>query len=65
MWSERYDRELTDIFAVQDEISAAIAGALRLKLSAQPAALQRYMPKLPAYDAFLRAKHHLAKVTPE
>jgi serine/threonine protein kinase len=65
VWSERYDRELTDIFAVQDEISAAIAGALRLKLSAQPAALQRYMPKLPAYDAFLRAKHHLAKVTPE
>ena len=65
VWSERYDRELTDIFAVQDEISAAIAGALRLKLSAQPAASQRYMPKLPAYDAFLKAKHHLAKVTPE
>jgi serine/threonine-protein kinase len=65
VWSERYDRELTDIFAVQDEISAAIAGALRLKLSVQAAAPQRYMPTLPAYDAFLRAKHHLAKVTPE
>ena len=65
VWSERYDRELTDIFAVQDEISAAITGALRLKLSGQAAAPQRYMPKLPAYDAYLKAKHHLAKVTPE
>ena len=65
VWSERYDRELIDIFAVQDEISAAISSALRLKLSVQAAAPQRYMPKLPAYDAYLRAKHHLAKVTPE
>ena len=65
VWSERYDRELTDIFAVQDEISSAISGALRLKLSVQDATPQRYMPKLPAYDAFLKAKHHLAKVTPE
>ena len=65
VWSERYDRELSDIFAVQDEISAAITGALRLKLSAQAAAPQRYMPKLPAYDAYLKARHHLAKVTPE
>jgi serine/threonine-protein kinase len=65
VWSERYDRELSDIFAVQDEISAAITGALRLKLSGQAAAPQRYMPKVPAYDAYLMAKHHLAKVTPE
>ena len=65
VWSERYDRELTDIFAVQDEISAAITGALRLKLSGAAAAPQRYMPTLPAYDAYLKAKHHLAKVTPE
>ena len=63
VWSERYDRELSDIFALQDEISVAIAGAFRLRLSgkAQP----RYMPKLPAYEAYLRAKHHHAKVTPE
>jgi|SRR5271166_113333 len=34
MWSERYDREMTDIFAIQDDISQAIANALKIKLSA-------------------------------
>ena len=33
LWSERYDREMTDIFAIQDEITHAIATALRTKLS--------------------------------
>jgi TolB-like protein len=33
VWSERYDRELADVFAVQDEIAASITGALRLTLS--------------------------------
>ena len=36
LWSERYDRELTDVFAIQDEIAQAIAGALKLKLVARP-----------------------------
>jgi TolB-like protein/Tfp pilus assembly protein PilF len=64
LWSERYDRELSDIFAVQDEISAAIAKALRIKLSPE-AAPQRYMPKLAAYDAYLKGRQQQAKVTPE
>jgi serine/threonine-protein kinase len=64
LWSERYDRELSDIFAVQDEISAAIGRALRVKLSPE-ATPQRYTPKLPAYEAYLKAKHLQAKVTPE
>jgi TolB-like protein/Tfp pilus assembly protein PilF len=63
VWSDRYDREPSDIFAVQDEISAAITKALRLRLSAGEK--QRYVPKLPAYEAYLRAKHHQARVTPE
>ena len=33
LWSDRYDRELNDVFAVQDEIAAAIAGALEAKLA--------------------------------
>jgi len=37
-WSERYDREVADVFAVQDEISAAISKALQVRLSQQPAA---------------------------
>ena len=32
LWSERYDREMADVFAVQDEISAAIVEALEVKL---------------------------------
>jgi eukaryotic-like serine/threonine-protein kinase len=64
LWSERYDREMTDVFAVQDEISAAITGALRVKLSGESAP-QRYMPKMPAYEAYLKAKYLQAAVTPE
>jgi len=65
LWSERYDREMTDVFAVQDEIAAAIAGALRVKLAVAPTPLRRYAPNLPAYEAYLKARHHWAKATPE
>jgi len=64
LWSERYDRELADVFEVQDEIAAAIAGALKLKLSVD-AAPRRYTPKLPAYEAYLKARHHRGRLTPE
>ena len=66
LWSERYDREMADVFAVQDEISAAISGALQVKLSpAAATAKPRYTPKLPAYEALLKAKHFHWKVTAE
>jgi eukaryotic-like serine/threonine-protein kinase len=61
LWSERYDRELADVFAVQDEIAAAIAGALQVKLSAAP---RKHTPKLEAYEEFLKARHHLQKWAP-
>jgi serine/threonine-protein kinase len=57
LWSERYDRDLTDVFAVQDEIAAAIAGALQVKLSPETAPQRRYKPSLAAYEALLRARH--------
>jgi len=63
LWSERYDRELADVFAIQDEIAQAIAAALQMKLSAEPAG--HYTPNLPAYEAFLKGRHHLAKFTQE
>lgn len=65
IWSERYDREMTDVFAMQDEIAAAIASALRLNLAPQPAAKPRYSPSLPAYEALLKARHLHWKVTAE
>jgi serine/threonine-protein kinase len=64
LWSERYDRELSDIFAIQDEISAAIVGALRVKLSDGIGA-NRYTPNLAAYEVYLKARHLAPKVTPE
>jgi TolB-like protein/predicted Ser/Thr protein kinase len=54
LWSERYDRELTDVFAVQDEISAAIAAALQVTLSEQRRDARTHMPNLAAYEAYLR-----------
>jgi eukaryotic-like serine/threonine-protein kinase len=65
LWSERYDRELAEVFAVQDEISAAIAGALHARLAPQPAAKPRYTPKLPAYEALLKARYYHFKLTPQ
>jgi serine/threonine-protein kinase len=61
LWSRRYDREMADIFELQDEIAQAIASALQVKLSVTPAPLHQYKPRLPAYEAFLRAHYHLGK----
>ena len=52
MWSGRYDRELTDIFAIQDEISRGIVNSLRLKLGR---GRRRYETSTEAYDLYLRA----------
>ncbi len=56
LWSEHYDRELTDIFAIQDEISRAIARAFAVRLA--PSALVRSTPNLSACNAWLKARHH-------
>jgi serine/threonine-protein kinase len=58
LWSERYDRELTDVFAVQDEIAAAIAARLKLALArgATGATGRRGTENLEAYDLVLRAR---------
>jgi TolB-like protein len=52
LWSGRYDRELTDIFAIQDEISRGIVNGLRLKLGR---GRRRYETSTEAYDLYLRA----------
>jgi tetratricopeptide (TPR) repeat protein len=61
IWGQRYDKDLVDLFAVQDEIAAAILEALQLKLLGRPA--RRYQPNLQAYDTFLKARHELVKAT--
>jgi serine/threonine-protein kinase len=58
MWSERYDREMTDVFAVQDEIAAAVAARLKVALHG-PAARgggRRGTASLEAYELFLRGR---------
>jgi serine/threonine-protein kinase len=61
MWSERYDRELEDVFAIQDEISLAIVEALKVQLlEEQKAALaQRYTDDLEAYNLYLKGRFYL------
>jgi eukaryotic-like serine/threonine-protein kinase len=55
LWSEKYDREMTDVFALQDEVTHVIANALRVKLSPETMALRRSTPNLRAYDMYLKA----------
>jgi serine/threonine-protein kinase len=62
LWSERYDRELTDVFAIQDDIAQAISAALRRRLAADTT---RHTPLFPAYEALLKARHHGKTYAPE
>jgi TolB-like protein/Tfp pilus assembly protein PilF/predicted Ser/Thr protein kinase len=65
IWSERYDRSMADVFAIQDEIAQAIVKALQMKMAAKAAALRAHTPPLPAYEALLRGRHLLFKFTPD
>jgi len=66
-WSERYDRPYKDLFALQDEITRAVAGALRTKpLPGEHAAAQSERPpsgSLEAYNAFLQAQFYFSRRT--
>jgi adenylate cyclase len=53
MWSGKFDRELTDVFAIQDEISRGIVNQLRLKLGR---GRRRYETSVEAYDIYLHAR---------
>ena len=64
VWSERYDRELSDVFAIQDEIAQAIATALRLTLTKEKAP-RRPTANLDAYETYLKARYYQWKLLPE
>jgi TolB-like protein/tetratricopeptide (TPR) repeat protein len=65
LWSERFDRDLHDIFQVQDEIARGIASKLAVKLGTRgPRPLVARHPDDPeAYALFLQGRHHLAALT--
>ncbi len=62
LWSRQLDRDLTDIFTIQDEITRDIVGALAIKLSRieQERAFAKGTERLDAYDYFLRGRAKLA-----
>ena len=67
LWSQAYDRELTDIFAVQDEIAAAVVDALKLRLlpAQQPSTAGHHVPGTAAYKNFLLGRQLLNRATEE
>jgi eukaryotic-like serine/threonine-protein kinase len=77
MWSERFDREMTDVFEIQDEISQAIVAKLKVRLGSQsgssidpgsyPAAplVKRYTENIDAYNLYLKGRFELYKMTRE
>jgi non-specific serine/threonine protein kinase len=64
LWSERYDREMADVFEVQDEIAQKIAAALRITLSPQEQQALSAKPteNLQAYDLYLRGRNYARRV---
>lgn len=67
LWSERYDREMQDIFDIQDEISLAIVDALKVKLLGEEKAAmtKRYTDNTEAYQLYLLGRYQFGKYSEE
>jgi adenylate cyclase len=67
VWAERYDRDLRDLFELQDEITESIDGALRPELfrAERERIARREVPDPDAYDRLQRGLWHLSRVTRE
>jgi serine/threonine-protein kinase len=63
LWSEAYDRQLEDVFAVQDEISRAIVEALKLRLAGDAAQVIAPTKNLEAYTLYLKGRFFFAKLS--
>jgi serine/threonine protein kinase/Tfp pilus assembly protein PilF len=60
LWSERYDRDMTDVFAIQDEIAQEISEALKVRLAPRSHAVN-----IEAYQNYLKGKYYFERFTPE
>jgi TolB-like protein len=67
LWSERYDRELDDVFAIQDEISLSIVDKLKKEiLGEQPQTLvERATDNMEAYSLYLKGLHYRSRLAPD
>jgi len=65
MWAERYDRDLTDFFAVQDEITQSVAMAIAPAIAERERhqALRKPPESLSAWEAFHRGRWHIGRMT--
>jgi len=65
LWSKSFDRDLNDIFAVQDEIAQEVVKALKVTLldTEEERLAQRYQPTLEAYEQLILGRHEMAKRT--
>ncbi|MDQ5873223.1 MAG: tetratricopeptide repeat protein, partial [Acidobacteriota bacterium] len=66
LWSDRYDREMADIFAIQDEIALAIANTLKVRLLAadEGALVSRATEDVEAYNHYLKGKYFFNRRVP-
>jgi len=66
IWTERYDREMRDIFDVQDEITLAVVDALKMRLLGQQktVVLKRYTENTEAYHFYLKGRYFWFKSAP-
>jgi len=60
LWSERFDREMEDVFAIQDEISLAVTDALKVRLLGEEKkkVVKRHTESFEAYRAYLKGRYH-------
>ena len=67
LYSEKFDRELEDIFAIQDEIAEAILNATKIRLFGEEKVTvsESYSENIEAYKLYLKGRYHVHKFTPD
>jgi TolB-like protein len=66
LWSESYDREMSDVFAIQEEIAQAVVRVSKVKLASQPEGplVRRGTVNLEAYHSYLQGRLYYEQMTP-
>ncbi len=65
LWSETYDRQMQDVFSIQEEISSSIVRTLKKKLTVATPAMTSSAPNLKSYNLYLKGRFHWNKRTHE
>lgn len=67
LWSHSYDRDMSDVFSIQEEIARTIARTLRVRLSdySRSERVRRKSTSVEAYQLYLKGRYHWHKLTPE